>query len=96
MPLDFGRTKSQLRSGYNGSEGSVIVQKKKKSLGLLNPGSDVFPFFEKMFQGILFQEELDFILALNTPDTRPIYRFLTMLISLRRPWLSELIWLEDL
>ena len=96
MLLYFGRAKSQFRSGYNGSEGSVVVQKKKKSLGLPNPGLDGFPFFEKMFQGILFQGELDFILALNNPDTRPIYRFLTMLISLRHPWLSELIWLEDL
>jgi len=52
---------------------------------LPNSGLNIFPIFEKMFQGILFQGELDFILALNTLDTRPIDRFLSMLVSLRHP-----------
>ncbi len=55
MPLYFGRTKSQFRSGYNWSESSIIVQKKKKIPGFLNPGLNDFPIFEKMFQGVLFR-----------------------------------------
>jgi hypothetical protein len=75
VPLYLEQTKSQFRPGYNWSEGSVIVQKKKKILGLVNPGLNVFPIFEKMFHGILFQGELDFILSSNTPDARAIYSF---------------------
>jgi len=52
MPLYFGWTKSQFRSGYNWSKSSILVQKKKNILGLLNPGLNVFPIFEKMFHGI--------------------------------------------
>jgi hypothetical protein len=96
VPLYFGRTKSQFRSGYNGSEGPIIVQKEKKILGLLNPGLNIFPIFEKVLQGILFEGELDFILARNTMDARPIDRFLSNLVSLRHPRLSERSWLEEL
>jgi hypothetical protein len=83
VPLYLGRTKSQFRPGYNWSEGSVIVQ--KKILGLVNPYLNVFPIFEKMLHGILFQGEQDFILSSNTPDARAIYSFLIMRISLRNP-----------
>ena len=75
MPLYFGRTKSQFGSGYNWSEGSIIVQKNKEILGLLNPGLNVFSIFEKMFHGILFQRKLDFILSLSTQDARVISLF---------------------
>jgi hypothetical protein len=53
MPLYFGRTESQFGPGYNWSEGSVIVQEKKKTPGLQNPDSNVFPIFEKMFHRLL-------------------------------------------
>jgi hypothetical protein len=75
MHLYFGRANSQFRPGYNWSEGPIIVQKNKEILGLLNPGLNVFPIFEKMCHGILFQRKLDFILSLSTQDARVIYPF---------------------
>jgi len=54
----LGWTKSQFGSGYNWREGSIIVQKEKKILGLLNPGLNVFPIFEEMLQGLFLQREL--------------------------------------
>jgi hypothetical protein len=57
MPLYFGRIKSQFRPGYNWREGSVIVQKKKKILGLVNPGLNVFPILKEMYHDILSFKE---------------------------------------
>jgi hypothetical protein len=53
MSLYFGRTKSQFRARDNWSEGSIIVQEKNEIPGLLNPGLNGFPIFEKMFHGFL-------------------------------------------
>jgi hypothetical protein len=72
MPLYFQRAKSKLRSGYNWSEGSVIVQKKKKILGLLNPDLNIFPIFKKMFQSLLLQGDSNFILSPNTVNARTV------------------------
>ena len=58
MPPCLDRTESQSGSRCNWSEGSIIVQKKEKTLGLLNPGLNVFPTFKKMLQGIFLQREL--------------------------------------
>ena len=84
MSLDFGRTKSQFRSGYNWSEGSVIVQKKKEIPGLPNPGLNVFPIFEKMLHDIFFlTENYTLILSPNAIDTQrwQYMGFFDMLIS---------------
>jgi hypothetical protein len=53
MSLYFGWTKSELRLRYNWSKGSIIVQEKNEIPGLLNPGLNGFPIFEKMFHGFL-------------------------------------------
>jgi hypothetical protein len=72
MPLYFGRTESEFRLGYNGSEGSVIVQKQKKILGLLNPGLNFLPIFEKMFHHLLLQRKPNLILSPDTMNARTI------------------------
>jgi len=74
MPLYSGRAKSKLRSGYNWSESSVIVQKKKKILGLLNPRLNPFPIFKKIFHHFLLQQNANFILSPNTVNARTIER----------------------
>jgi hypothetical protein len=47
--LDFGRTEGQFRTGCDGGEGPVVVQKKKEIPGLPDSGLNVSPVFEKMF-----------------------------------------------
>ena len=49
LSLDFRGAKSQVRSGNNRSEGSIVVQEKYECLGLPHPGLNVFPIIEKMF-----------------------------------------------
>jgi hypothetical protein len=55
MPLYSGRAKSKVRSGYNWSEGSVIIQKEEEISGPLNPDLNILPFFEKMFHRLFLQ-----------------------------------------
>jgi hypothetical protein len=65
MPLYFGRAKSKVGSGYDGSEGSVIIQEEEEIPGVLNPGSHVFPIFKKVFHSLLPQGESNFYLITN-------------------------------
>jgi hypothetical protein len=70
MPLYFGRAKSKLRSGYNWSEGSVIIQKEEEISDPLNPGLNVSPIFKKMSQNLVLQGELNFILSPNAVNAK--------------------------
>jgi len=72
MPPYYGWAKSKFRPGYNWSESSVIIQKEKKILDVLNSGLNLDPMFEKMPHRVFLQIESNLILSPNPPFAKTI------------------------